>query len=329
MTRYFCSYFDKNYLSRGLTLYDSIGRHCPDFHWYVLCLDDATYGYLTGRALANVTVISRSALEHFDPQLAATRGTRSLIEYYFTTTASWLRYVFEHTPVDLLTYVDADFRFFASPEPAFDELGHRSIGIVEHRYPSRLAHKTKYGRFNVGWLTFRRDEQGLACIAWWRERCIEWCYDRLEGDRFADQKYLDQWPRLFSQLAVLEHKGITVAPWNLESARIEAGASGTVRIETQPLICFHYHGLKHLIGPLYESGLRHYRVPLDRKLRRLLFAPYLRELLAHERILAAAGVTDGNATSIRWMGGWLGGLRMGVRAAAAVVGQSALWARRA
>jgi hypothetical protein len=329
-TRHFCTFFDRNYMSRGLALYDSLRAHGGDFRWYVLCLDDEAYRYLSARALPDVVLVERRALEAYDPELAATRPTRSLVEYYFTITPAWVRYVLEHFDADVVTYVDADFRFFSSPEPLFDELGTRSIGVVEHRFPPALAHLVKWGRFNVGWLSFRRDEQGRACVAWWRERCIEWCYDRIEGDRFADQKYLEQWPQLFSQLAVLQHKGVSVAPWNLEPERFSVDDRGRPHVDGQPLICFHYHGLKHVIGPLYESGLRAFRVRLDPTLRRALFTPYLEALLAHEAVLARAGVTAGHAKSLRLLEGGLKDLRRrATMAVGAIVKRSGLWAGRA
>lgn len=329
-TRHFCTFFDKNYLSRGLALYDSLRTHCPDFHWYVLCLDDATYDYLQARALPRVSLVKRSTLEAADPPLAATQPTRSLVEYYFTITPAWIRYALDYFPdVDLITYVDADFRFFSSPEPLFEELGARSIGVVEHRYPPANRHLAKWGRFNVGWLSFRRDQQGRACIEWWRERCIEWCYDRIEGDKFADQKYLEQWPRLFSQLAILQHNGVSVAPWNLEVGRLYINHQGQTMVDGEPLICYHYHGFKHVVGRLYETGLRAFGLRLDDTLRRTLYAPYLGELLSFEGELARAGITRGNARTLRLRNGGISDLtRRATNAVGALLKGTGLWAGR-
>jgi hypothetical protein len=306
--RHYCTYFDRNYLSRGLTLYQSLRAHDPSCRLYVCCFDDETFTFLTKRALPGLIAVAHTTLEAHDPQLAATRASRSRVEYFFTSTPSWLRFVFDqHPDVELLTYLDADFRLFASPEPVFAEMGQGSIAVVEHRYPPRLRHLEDHGRFNVGWLSFRRDAQGLACVDWWRERCIEWCYDRVEPDRYADQKYLDQWPRRFDKLVVLQHPGVNVAPWNLPERPIRRDGSG-LRIAGAPLICFHFHGLKHVAGPLYESGLRSYGVKLDRTLKESIFDPYLGELSAYESELAQAGLGSGHATSQRYVRTGLGHL---------------------
>ncbi len=303
MRRDFCTYFDKNYLSRGLALFDSLARHCPSFRLFVLCLDEETFRFLSATDRPELVLIRLSHLEADDPELAATRPTRSMIEYYFTLTPAWLCHVFARfSDVELLTYIDSDFRMFSSPEPLYEELGVGSIAVVEHRLPGELDVQKDRGRFNVGWLSFRRDDNGLACVRWWRERCIEWCYDRVENGKFADQKYLDEWPQLFGGVRILQHPGVSIAPWNLagHSVRIRAGHA---EIDGRPLICFHFHGFKHLIGLLYETGLAGYPVALDRELRDAIFNPYLRELLAHERELARAQVTSGHARSMRYVKG--------------------------
>ncbi len=304
MRRDFATYFDRNYLSRGLALYHSLRRNCDSFRLFILCLDEVTYDYLTGCGFLGIVPIRLSALESADPELYSTRNSRTRIEYYFTLTPAWLRFLFEtHHDIGLLTYVDSDFYFFSSPEPLFAEMGNGSVAVVEHRFPPALKVRESYGRFNVGWLSFRRDEEGLACVNWWRERCIEWCYDRVEGDRFADQKYLDAWPARYHNLIILEHPGVSVAPWNFEESRF--GFSESPTIDGQPLICFHYHGLKHLVGPLYESGLGDYSVRLTKAVRAAIFTPYLRELLRFEVELNKLGITSGAARSIRGLtGSW-------------------------
>ena len=35
------------------------------------------------------------------------------------------------------------------------------------------------------YILFRRDENGLACLNWWRDRCNEWCNKRLEDGKEA------------------------------------------------------------------------------------------------------------------------------------------------
>ena len=46
LNRVYCTYFDHNYLSRGLALYHSLQRHAPGARLWVLCLSEACHRIL-------------------------------------------------------------------------------------------------------------------------------------------------------------------------------------------------------------------------------------------------------------------------------------------
>ena len=107
--------------------------------------------------------------------------------------------------------------FFARPGPIFAAMdaASASVLVTAHRFPEWLRHYKQHGKFNVGILSFRNDAAGRACLDDWRTRCLAWCYDRLEDGKYADQKYLDEWPaRLGAALLVLDRPGVNLAPWN-------------------------------------------------------------------------------------------------------------------
>ena len=283
--RFFCTFFDRNYLSRGLALYRSLQEHCPEFRLWVLCMDEATYHYLTRLGLPGLEPIALKDFEAGDAPLLAAKQNRSRVEYYFTCTPSLPLYVLNHRPaVDLVTYLDADLYFFACPEPLFDELGSGSIAIIGHRFPPRLRSLEEWGLYNVGWLSFRRDDHALACLTWWRGKCIEWCHDRIEDGRFADQKYLDDWPSRFRHVVVLEQRGANLAPWNLAGCRLHSTDRKTVMADGDPLIFFHFHGLKRIAPWLYDPDWATFGVTPSTVLRRQIYLPYLRALCDASRL---------------------------------------------
>ncbi len=273
--RYFCTYFDHRYLPRGLALYQSLVRHCPSFQLWVLCMDQEAYTVLSKMQLSNVHPIRLEDFEKGDRELLRAKQDRSPIEYYFTCSPSLPLFILNNWPeVDIITYLDADLFFFSDPAPIYEEMRDASVAIIGHRFPPELRRPEEFGIYNVGWVSFKHDEHGLACLNWWRRQCIEWCYDRVEDGRFADQKYLDDWPTRFRNVVVLQHKGANLAPWNLANYNIHADDKG-VWVDECSLIFFHFSGFKQITKWLYDPNLAGYKARAARLVRRMIFAPYI------------------------------------------------------
>jgi len=208
---HFCTLFDRNYLFMGIALHASLMRHAKAFCLHILCMDTIAFEVLCKLQLPNVRLIPIDQFEDDDLRLA--KQNRTTEEYCWTCTPSLPLYILKNNPeIDRITYVDADIFLFDDPSPIFEEFGDASIMIVEHRYAERLRQFIVNGIYNVEWLTFRRDRNGLACLEWWRERCNEWCYRRMENGKKGDQKYLDDWLDRFEGVHVLQHVGAGVAP---------------------------------------------------------------------------------------------------------------------
>src|SRR5947208_2070180 len=115
LNRVYCTYFDHNYLSRGLALYHSLRRHAPDSRLWVLCLNEECHRILVTLDLPGIVPVRLEDFEAVDPELAATRPTRSIVEYYFTCSPAWMLYVqAREAEAEWVTYLDGDLYFFAS-----------------------------------------------------------------------------------------------------------------------------------------------------------------------------------------------------------------------
>jgi SAM-dependent methyltransferase len=296
MQNEFCTLFDVNYLPRGLVLYRSLERHCPDFRLRVFCMDARTKEILDRLRLPRLTTIGLHELEAHDTELVAVKPTRTQVEYCWTATPAICAYALETEPdLDAITYLDADLMFFRDPEPIWQEFGDDSVLIVPHRYAPRWQpHQETSGTYNVEFMTFRRDERGLEALHWWRDRCLEWCYFRFEDGKMGDQKYLDDWPERFGGVHVLEHPGGGLAPWNVERYEL-ARRNGSVLVDDRELVFYHYHSLRLYRGitllraaGLLADGFRFTRgsipfvwttnYPVDTSERELVWDPYLQEL---------------------------------------------------
>lgn len=255
--RYYCTYFDANYLPAGIALIRSLAsRENATWTIYVVCLDEITRLILEKIAIPQVHCVALHLLEKGDGSLLAAKRNRSTIEYYWTLTPTILLRILDWYPeIEVLTYLDADLFFFSSPQPIFDEFSRFSVLIHEHRFPPRLLHlEADAGKFNVGLLCFRRDEHGLRVLHRWREQCNSWCYARAEGGKYGDQAYLSAWPTDFEGVGVLEHVGAGLAPWNYEQYRLvppPLGSSAPPTVNGRPVVFYHFHALVNPCRNLY------------------------------------------------------------------------------
>ncbi|HYD70482.1 hypothetical protein [Azospirillum sp.] len=242
--RYYCTYFDQRFVTPAMVLIDSVARFEPNSTVFCLCQDQKAYDFLS-RVRSDVIVpVSVAEVEAHDRELAAARANRSLIEFYFTCTPCFPSYLFERYPhIDILTYLDADLFFYAPPQILFDEIGDRSVAIVPHRFSPVYENCRPYGTYNVGWISWRNDAVGRRCLADYRRQCLDWCYDRLEETRFADQKYLNYWPERYANLCIVENIGANVAVWNVDNFAFSK-ESGTPHVNGRRVVFYHFHGVR-------------------------------------------------------------------------------------
>jgi hypothetical protein len=274
--REYCTLFDSNYLAKAVAMYRSLERHAAPFRLTAFTFDEHAPELLAQLALPHLDVVLLRDLEAHDTGLAAVKDDRSAVEYCWTATPALPLYLFDTRPeLQEVTYLDADLLFYSDPEPLFAEMGDASVLITPHRYAPEYAHHITSGIYNVQFVTFRRTDDGLRVLRWWRERCLEWCYYRLEDGKLGDQKYLDDWPERFSGVHVLEHLGGGLAPWNALQYRLES-EEGEVTVDGVPLVFFHFHRVR-----LRRSGRHAFHPPgyhVPRNVIGLVYRPYLAAL---------------------------------------------------
>lgn len=260
---HFTTYFDKNYLSRGLTLYDSLKEHCPKFELYILCLDEFTFKYFQNNSsYPEIKSLSLSELEETDYELKRSKITRSNIEYYFTLSPCLPLYILKKYNLSHICTLDADVLFLDSPKRLFNYLDEYSIIITPHKFSEEIKELIEYGIYNVSFQIFKNDEIGIKCLQYWRTQCIDWCGDEFDkkNNRFADQKYLDNWPELYPfKLKVLDDNVSGIAPWNLNNYKITE-RDNKFYSNNERMIFYHFHHFKFFNKNWAANGLNIYRV---------------------------------------------------------------------
>ena len=271
---------------------------------------------LAAAAEPGVTLVRLEDFERENPDVLAIKDTRSLRDYYFTLSGCLSAWMLRQAKrQEVLTYVDADLYFYASPAPLFAAMENASVGLVGHRHHWWTKRLEKFGRFNVGWVSFRSDPIGWLAANWWRERCIDWCYGIADGDRFADQKYLDHMFAKFPKVIEIAHPGANIGPWNVSRHKISRDAGESFVVDGGfPLIFVHYSGVSKAGRGFYQCSNVSYLGPFPRLVRKGLYAPLSRRARTHPPRARPAGQNGsrrawqfrdcGGATRSRRCCGW-------------------------
>lgn len=288
----FCTLFDSNYLDKGITLYHSMVRNMPNFRLYVFAFDDKCYEILKKENLPNLIPISLQEFETED--LLKVKQERTSAEYCWTCSPWVIKYVLDNYDERICTYIDADMKFFSSPQVVFDEMKERnaSIIIVPHRFKSdeeeREAHN-KVGSYCVEFNTFVKDNNGLKALNWWAERCLEWCYYAVPGttEWYGDQKYLNVFPERFKGVMVCDHYGVGLAPWNINLVDYDNENNDIINVKVKktgevfPIVLFHFENVSFVTKHILNTSSR----TSSKKLYKAIYESYIKDLMRNREYI--------------------------------------------
>lgn len=251
---HFCTLFDSKFLPIGMTLHQSLLTHAQPFCLWIICMDELVEQHLKMMNLPYVNLIPLREIE--TTELLSVKPERSVGEYCWTITPFTFQAVIErNSDVKQVTYLDADLFFFDAPQILLHEFAEsgRQVLITEHAYAPEYDKNLESGRFCVQFLTFKNTLSAIKIMKWWQEKCLEWCFERVEDGKFGDQKYLDVWSELFpNQVHILQQTEKTLAPWNVQFIANKLG--GTLNP-----VFYHFHGLR-IISPKKVRLYLKYRI---------------------------------------------------------------------
>ena len=211
-------------------------------------MDEEVHEVLNKISPKNVELLKISDVE--TEELKSVKSSRTKGEYCWTITPFIPKFVFDaDASISRVTYLDADLWFRKDPITIFEEFENsgKSVLITDHAYAPEYDLSDTFGQFCVQFVIFVRDESEMV-RKWWADRCLEWCFNRLEDGKFGDQKYLDELSVLFKkQVHVLQNKELALAPWN--ASRFPFGNS----------VFFHFHGVRLLSRNKVHLGV--YKIP--------------------------------------------------------------------
>ncbi|WP_009960085.1 hypothetical protein [Verrucomicrobium spinosum] len=255
MTPHFITYFDSHYAAQGLAMLTSLRRWCPGCSFTVLCLDDLIGRILQDAFPTGLTLLTCEDLAALEPRLAAIRSARTPWEFFASQKPLLVLHVLENAvaPGEWVAFLDADTFFYSSPVETFAVISAQtSVVISPHRFSPGTEHLSIYGLYNAGFGLWKHDAKGLAVLRDWKAECLDWCYSRVEGERFMNQGYLNRWTSRHDGVVALSHPGFNLAPWNIGSHRLTQTPQG-VLVDDQPLVFFHFSSVSRTLEGHWQT----------------------------------------------------------------------------
>ncbi len=249
MESVYCTIMTKSRLYQFLALVLSLNKvRAGDFRFYVLCVDQEAYQVLTKLKWNN---LKATLDEELGADILALKKERRIHEYCWSLKGLWLETIFQKYPkVKRVTFMDSDLYFWEDPELIFKAQSDCSVLLSrEEKYSpkwrasfvKRLTRLT--GEYNSGFISFKRDEMGMACLSWWKEKTIEACRIDPRKGIFGDQRYLNEMPKVFSNICDITTPGVNVGIWNYRKYTFSE-KDRRVFIDQTPLIFYHFTGVR-------------------------------------------------------------------------------------
>ena len=244
-----------------------------------MCMDDESFFFFYSNPIKNTIPFYYSKMENFFPKLLEAKQNRNRVEYFFTCSPAVCNYIIKNNSnIKSITYLDSDLYFFSSPKIIFDEIKNKSISIIEHRFNFITKRQIKYGKYNVGWITFKNDNEGLKCISDWMSDCLSWCYQTVENERFGDQKYLDKWPKKYKNIHSITCKGANVAIWNIGNYKFSK-IDNQIMVDQEKLIFYHFANFNQIDVRCFKTNLSRVFVRLNGVIKNDIYTPYAKIIL--------------------------------------------------
>jgi len=249
----------------------SAGKLCA-----VYCIDDRGADLLEEIGLGSCLIFRPANYQNV--RLAEIRRQRSDSEYCWTCKSVVIEHILTQMPdLEWAIYLDSDMMIFGDPDKGLPTGAESHVLLTPHR-PSTSHFEgfmNEAGRFNAGYIAFRSTKQGREALRWWREKCEESCSVRPNSQGYADQRYLEDFPKLFSGVTISGNVGVNAAPWNISGKKITK-KQGAVFVDNDELLIYHMQGFKKIGFNFFDLYSGEFK--LSAEVRDFIYAPYVSHL---------------------------------------------------
>ncbi len=216
---YFCTYFDKNFLSRGLAMMESLHKYNKKIIFYVLVIDHQTQKKLNILKKKYIKVLTLEKLYKIYPEIKNQKNKRELNEFCFLLTPYLVEYCLKILNLKRIFYTDADLFFFDGCDKIIKKLDKFSIISSVHNFnKNNKFQELINGKFNVGFLGFKKNKISLKCLNLWKKQCFfsTTTHKSFETIIKGDQLYLNEWPQRYkNNFYPITNKFFNIGAWNI------------------------------------------------------------------------------------------------------------------
>ena len=269
---FYSSIVNQNYVLRGLSLFRSLEPFLVKEKFLLFCIDNASYQILKKFSCKKLKIIKTS--EVFPSKIEELKKIRKPSEYCWTLKPYVVRYILKKfSNAQWVVYTDADAMFFSDLKKILKN--EYDIVLTPHRFSNEVFKKQtiKVGKFNAGFIAFKRSQNSFMALDWWAERCYNHCSEYAENGLYADQKYLDEFPKKFKKVNNFPFSGVNIAPWNITN---DFNVLRFRKEKLSTLIFYHMQGLKIYNKYIYKIYSENFKV--DKETYKLIYLPYIRLL---------------------------------------------------
>jgi hypothetical protein len=237
-----------NYLPKARVLAHSVKRHDSKAVFHLLFSDVAPAGFdLKQEPFDTLLGLGDLGI----PDVNSWMFKHTLVELCTAVKGPGAVEIVRRYRPDKLIYFDPDIVVFGGLQDLDRELQSHTVlltphmtapevteaGIIDHEIAT-----LKYGVYNLGFLGFRCEGEGLRCMQWWADRLRSYCRDDIPRGLFTDQRWADHIPAMFEGVRILRDPQYNVATWNLHNRTATGAVPHALRINGIPLSFYHFSG---------------------------------------------------------------------------------------
>lgn len=217
--RYFCTYFNYDFLLRGISMINSLYKLDKKIIFFVLAIDKKTFEKISTLKLDFIYVININDFFKKYPELKKQQKKRKINEFCFLLTPFLIEYCLTRLKKKKIFYTDADLFFFNKCNGITNKLNKFSIISSIHNFSLKNKFQENInGIYNVGFLGFRKDYHGKKCLDIWKRQCLfsTTLNEAFNGIIKGDQLYLNKWPKIFKKKFYgIKDKLFNIGAWNI------------------------------------------------------------------------------------------------------------------